>query len=61
MSVSMGVGERQSEDSFVYFGTKPTQRACARFPTRPEEDEERQGPGAVNRRAETATLSKGDA
>ena len=25
----VGVGECQSEDSFVCFGTKPTQRACA--------------------------------
>ena len=30
---SVGVDERQSEDSFVWFGAKPTQRACARnFP-----------------------------
>ena len=29
----MGVGKSQSEDSFVSFGAKPTQRACARdFP-----------------------------
>ena len=27
---SVGVGERQLEDSFVYFGVKPTQRACTR-------------------------------
>ena len=27
---SVGVGERQLEDSFVGFGAKPTQRACAR-------------------------------
>ena len=26
--VSVGVGECQSEDSFVYFGAKPTQRPC---------------------------------
>ena len=33
VSVGVGVGERQSEDSFVCFGTKPTQWACARdFP-----------------------------
>ena len=25
----VGVGECQSEDPFVYFGVKPTQRACA--------------------------------
>ena len=29
-SVGVGVGECQSEDSFVCFGTKPTQRVCAR-------------------------------
>ena len=27
-SVVVGVVEHQSEDSFVYFGAKPTQRAC---------------------------------
>ena len=27
---SMGVGEYQSEDSFICFGAKPTQRACTR-------------------------------
>ena len=27
---SVGVGEYQSEDSFVCFGAKPTQRTCAR-------------------------------
>ena len=27
---SVGVGERQSLDSFVCFCAKPTQRACAR-------------------------------
>ena len=31
--ISVGVGKCQSEDSFVCFGAKPTQRACARnFP-----------------------------
>ena len=29
-SVGVGVGEHQSEDSFVYFGEKPTERACTR-------------------------------
>ena len=29
-SVGMGVSERPSEDSFVCFGAKPTQRAFAR-------------------------------
>ena len=49
-SVSVGVSERQSEDSFVCFGAKPTQRGLLpRFLTRSEEDEERQGPRAVNR------------
>ena len=43
----VGLGECQSEDSFVCFGAKPTQKGLrARFPTRPEEDEERKGPGA---------------
>ena len=30
-SVGVGVGEHQSEDSFVCFGTKPTQRACMQY------------------------------
>ena len=47
---SVGMGERQSEDSFVCFDN-------ARFPTRPEEDEERQGPRAVNR-GELTTVRK---
>ena len=47
--MDVGEGEWQSEDSFVCFGAKPTQRAYARFPTRPEEDEERQGLRAVNK------------
>ena len=28
--ISVGVGKYPSEDSFVCFGAKPTQRACAR-------------------------------
>ena len=28
-SLGVGVGERKSEDSFVCFGAKPTQRVCA--------------------------------
>ena len=48
---SVGVGGRQSEEFFVCFGVRPTQR----FPTRPEEDEEKQGPRAVNRE-ELATV-----
>ena len=45
--VGVGVGERQSEDTFDCFGAKPTQMNLrARFPTRPEEDELRQGPRA---------------
>ena len=31
VSVGVGVGERQSEDPFVCFGAKHTQRACARY------------------------------
>ena len=51
VSVGMGMGECQSEDTFVCFGAKPAQKSlCARFPTRPEEDEERQDPRVVNRR-----------
>ena len=30
VGVSLGVSECRSEDSFGYFGAKPTQRACAR-------------------------------
>ena len=41
-SVGVGVGERQSEDSFVCFWRENyTKGLRARFPTRPEEDEER--------------------
>ena len=46
-SVVVGVGERQLEDSFVCFGAKLTQRACAGWKTM--KDDERQGPRAVNR------------
>ena len=43
--VGMDVGKCQSEDSFVSFGTKPTQRSLrARFLTRPEEDGGRKVP-----------------
>ena len=30
VSMGVGVSEYQSKDSFVCFGAKPTQRACAR-------------------------------
>ena len=49
-SMDVSVGERQSKDSFVCFGAKLTQKGLrARFPMRPEEDEQRQGPRAVNK------------
>ena len=37
----VGVCGCQSENSFVYFGAKPTQRACARDLSRNWKDEER--------------------
>ena len=42
----------------VCFGAKPTQKACARGFMRPEEDDKRQGPRAVNRRKEFARVGE---
>ena len=43
----IGVGERPSEDSFVSFGAKTTQRACTRDFLRDRENtKKRQGPRA---------------
>ena len=48
--ISVSMGECQSEDSFVCFGEKPTQKGLrTRFPTRSEDDKKNQGPRAVNR------------
>ena len=52
--VGVGVSEYHAEDPFVRFGAKPTQRA--RFPTRPKEDEEKQGSRAGNRNRGKATV-----
>ena len=57
-SVGVSMGERQSKDSFFLFWRETnTKNLCARFPTRLEEDEERQGSRAVNRE-EVATVIK---
>ena len=57
--VSVGVGERQSEDFFCLLWTEThTRSLCARFPTRPEKDEERQGLMAINRKKELATVKE---
>ena len=52
----VGVCECQSENSFVCFGAKPTQRACARDLPWDQKDEGREGPReeGVSRREQSA-------
>ena len=49
-SVDVSVGDRQIKDSFFLFWREThTEGLRTRFPMGPEDDEERQGPTAVNR------------
>ena len=54
VSVGVGVGECKSEDSFVRFGTKPTQRAWR------EEDEEGKVPGQSTEESSRQKSVEGD-
>ena len=59
--MDVGVRERQSEDSFVCFGAKPTQRACARY-LLPDRKKTRKGevPGQSTEEGSQRQSGKGD-
>ena len=53
----VGVGKCQSEDSFVCFGAKPTQRACARDFPRDRKRTKEEGP-RVNRSGQNRRVDR---